>query len=299
MEWGDLRLFLAIARHGSVRAAAAELGINQSTVNRRMDVLEHTLNLTLFDRTTRGFVLTEYGHAIAAVAAPMQSQSESVLSEADRLRRKLTGALKITGPQALGVIFAIPIIEAFRSRHPGVIVEYDGTEKRLDLHAGEADVAFRAGFLEPDATLAFELVLRPQWAVYCSAGFASRSGMPANMAEIQGFPVVTLGGLVGDGPMNLWFMEHIDPARIAGVANSVPNMSDILHAGLGIGILPCLAGDREPGLNRCFDPVPEMSSGMWIVTTLEARRNPRVAAFVKVAMAWFQGNKVAPAGRTQ
>ena len=67
-------------------------------------------------------------------------------------------------------------------------------------------------------------------------------------------------------------------------------MADILHAGLGVGILPCVVGDREHGLCRCFAPVPELCSYLWVVTTIEARRAPLVAAFVKVAAQWFREN---------
>jgi DNA-binding transcriptional LysR family regulator len=288
MDWGDLRLFLAIARLGSVRAAAAELGVNQSTVNRRMDVLEHDLNLTLFDRTTRGFMLTETGAAIAVVAGPMQAQAEAVHTEADRLRRKLTGTLMLTGPQALGVTFAAPVIAEFRRHYPDVMVAYDGSERRLDLLAGEADIAFRAGFTQPEGKLVSDMMLPTDWSVYCSAEFARRSGMPSGLDEVGRFAVVALGGLIGASPANAWFMALVDPDRVTGMANSVPNMAAILHAGLGIGILPCVVGDNESGLMRCFEPVPELRSWVWLTTTPEARRNPRVAAFVKVALKWFR-----------
>ena len=288
MDWNDLKLFLAVARTGSIRAAAIEQGVNQSTVNRRMDVLEHDLNLVLFDRSTRGFALTEQGRAIADVAAPMEPEAGRVLAEAEKLRRSLRGTLKITAPQTVGVLFVAPIIEAFRSRYPDVLVEYDGSEKRFDLHAGEADVAFRAGFAEPDQSHAFDLVHQHQWGVYCSPAFAQRHGMPACMEDIRRFAVVALSGAIGAGPANEWFMRHVDPSRISGVASSVPNMANILHAGLGIGILPVVSALQEKTFCLCFGPIPELTSQMWLVTTPEARRKPRVAAFVKVALAWFR-----------
>lgn len=288
MDWNDLRLFLSVARHGSIRGAATELCVNQSTVNRRMDVLEHDLNLVLFDRTTRGFVLTEQGRAIAAAAEPMQARSDCVLAEAARLQRTLAGTLKITAPLTVGVILVMPIIEVFRRRYPDVMIDYDASEKRFDLHADEADVAFRAGFSEPDSTLAFDLVHIHQWAVYCGPAFAKKHGMPTCTAELRDFPVVTLGGAIGSGPRNAWFMSHVDPARISGLASSIPNMANVLHAGLGVGILPMLTGRQEANLVRCFGPIPEIESKMWIVTTPEARRTPRVAAFVATALQWFR-----------
>lgn len=288
MDWNDLRLFLAVARLGSIRAAAAELGVNQSTVNRRMDVLEHDLNLVLFDRSTRGFVLTAQGSAMAEAAAPMQAQADRVRAEAERLRRTLTGRLKLTAPHSVGVAFIAPIIEAFTARHPQVLVEYDGSERRYDIAAGEADIAFRSTFEAPGPALAFDLLAEQPWGVYCSRNFAARHGKPACLEDLGRFPVVALGGAVGGTPQHESFMRHVDPARISGVAASVPNMRNVLHSGLGVGVLPYLAADLEENLCLCFGPLPELTARMWLVTTHDARREPLVAAFVKIATAWFQ-----------
>lgn len=288
MDWNDLKLFLAVARLGSIRAAASELGVNQSTVNRRMDVLEHDLNLVLFDRSTRGFVLTGQGSAVAETAAPMQAQSDRIRVEAERLRRCLTGTLKITAPHSVGITYIAPIIEAFSARYPQVLVEYDGSERRFDIAAGEADIAFRYAYDEPDASLAFDLMDEQPWGVYCSRSFAERHGMPACLADLGRFPVVALGGAIGSTPQHEGFMRDLGPARISGVAASVPNMRNVLHSGLGVGVLPYLAADLEANLCLCFGPLPGLTSWMWLVTTPEARRETRVAAFVKIATAWFQ-----------
>lgn len=288
MDWNDLRLFLAVARLGSIRAAAADLRINQSTVNRRMDVLEHDLDLVLFDRSTRGLVLTDVGRSIAAVADPMQAQADRVKAEADRQRRAVGGVLKITAPHVIGATLVAPILEAFRQGCPDVLVEYDGSERTYDLQAGEADVAFRAGFATPDPSLAFDLLFEFAWAVYCSRSFAARHGMPACAQDLERFPMVALGGGVGSAPPVREFMRHAGDRRICAVAGSVPNMRNILHADLGVGLLPMIAARHEPELQMCFGPIDALRSPMWLVTTPEARRQPRVAAFVKVAIRWFR-----------
>lgn len=288
MDWNDLRLFLTVARLGSIRAAASELGVNQSTVNRRMDVLEHDLNLMLFDRSTRGFVLTAQGSAIAVAAASMQAQADRVRVEAERLRRSLTGTLKLTAPHSVGITYIAPIIEIFSARYPQVLVEYDGSERRYDIAAGEADIAFRYAYDAPDASLAADLMDEQPWGVYCSRSFAKRNGTPACLEDLCRFPVVALGGAIGSTPQHEGFMRNVNPARISGVAATVPDMRNVLHSGLGVGVLPYLAADLEENLCLCFGPLPGMTSRMWLVTTPEARREPPVAAFVKIAMTWFQ-----------
>jgi DNA-binding transcriptional LysR family regulator len=218
----------------------------------------------------------------------MQAQADRVRVEAERLRRGLTGTLKITAPHSVGVTFIAPIVEAFSARHPQVLVEYDGSERRFDVAAGEADIAFRYAYDEPDASLAFDFLDEQPWGVYCSRGFAQRNGTPACLADLGRFPVVALGGVIGNTPQHEGFMRRVDPARISGMAASVPNMRNVLHSGLGVGVLPYIAADLEEGLCLCFGPLPELTSRMWLVTTPEARREPRVAEFVKIATAWFR-----------
>ncbi len=293
VDWNDLKLFLAVSRLGSIRAAAGALGVNQSTVNRRMDVLEHALNLVLFDRSTRGFVLTDAGRAIAAAADPIQALADRVRAEADRQRRALSGVLKVTAPHSIGVAFIAPILEAFRQSCPDVVVDYDGSERRFDLQAGEADIALRVGFGGPDPALASDFLVDNNWAVYCSRPFAARHGMPTGLQDLERFPMVALGGVLGSAPPVEAFMRHAGAGRVCAVAGSVPNMRDILHFGLGVGLLPVIAGNQEPDLLPCFGPIEALRSPMWIVTTPEARRQPRVAAFVKVALAWFGQNRAA------
>ena len=288
MDWNDLRLFLAVAQHGSIRAAGEHLGVNQSTVNRRMDVLEHDLKLRLFDRSTRGLALNAAGRAIADAAAPLSGLVTNVLQGADAQRRALTGSIKITAPSTAAIAFVAPIVEIFRAKFPDIRVEYDGSEARLDLHKGEADVALRAGPKPPDDSLHADLIHDHEWALYCSTGYAAQHGVPTCLAELRQFDVVDLAGAIGTRAGHQWMMQFADPARIAGTAQSVPNMRDILYAGLGVGTLPIMTGNRELGLVRCFDPIPELNTQMWLVTTHEARRVPRIAAFVEVALQWYR-----------
>lgn len=289
VDWNDLKLFLTVARLGSIRAAAQALGVNQSTVNRRLDCLEHALGLTLFDITTRGHVLTVQGRALADAAAPMQDQAEVVLRMAQGLTRKLTGTLKITAPQALFKDSIAPIIAEFHHCHPHIHLSYDDSERVLDLLAGEADIAFRAGWVRPDDRFWSARACDHLWAVYCSHAYAERRGVPGGLGDLHGHDLVSLGGPVGLGQGNQWFMARLSGISIAGVAEGVNSMQKILMAGLGVGILPCVSGDQEPRLLRCFDPLPEMTSHLWVVTTPVLSRDPRVKAFTDLALKRMRG----------
>lgn len=286
MNWDDLKLFLAVARLGSIRAAAQEMGVNQSTVNRRLDCLEHALKVTLFDATTRGHVLTAQGQAMVEAACPMQVTADAVAQAAHLASRQMSGSLKITAPQAMFQNHIAPLIAEFHHSHPGIHLHYDDNERILDLQAGEADIAFRAGWTPPDARLWFVKVQDHPWAVYCSPAYAALRGKPERIAEIYNHDLVRLGGPVGQGRGPQWLMDQMPGIKISGLAEGVNSMQKTLMAGLGIGLLPHISGEGErSGLTRCFDLPPEMNSHMWLVTTHALSRDARVKAFIALAKA--------------
>jgi DNA-binding transcriptional LysR family regulator len=287
-DWNDIRLFLSVARTGSTRAAAQELGLNQTTVARRMEVLEHELSLRLFDRTTRGHRLTEQGQALCETAQPMREAAEAVERRARALGRTLSGTIRITAAEVVFSHLVAPVVAEFRREHPEVQVEYDSSEGFLDLAAGEADLAFRATVAPSDERLFGQKLGEVAWAVYCSRAYAAANGMPACIGEVRNHAVVAFTGPVGRRPGDLWFMSHADPARVAGTSNTVSNVTAVLRTGAGVGCLPCFHADAEPLLVRCFPPPPEMTTAIWLLTTPERRRVPQIEAFIGLAAARFR-----------
>lgn len=283
--WDDMRLFLAVARCGSSRAAGAELGLNQTTVARRMEALEHGLGLRLFQRTPQGFRLTAEGRALLDEARPMAEAAEAVERRALALSRSLAGTIRVTAPEILINGLIARIVAEFRRRHPEVSFEYDASERFVDLAAGEADLAFRGVDAPKDDRLWGLKLSEVAWAVYCSRDYAAANGMPRSVGEVRDHAVVAYAGPAGARRGDLWFMSHADRARIAGSSNSVANVAGLLRTGIGVGCLPCLHADEEPGLVRCFAPPPEMLTALWLLTTPELSRTPRIAAFVRDAAA--------------
>jgi DNA-binding transcriptional LysR family regulator len=281
--WDDIRLFLSVARLGSTRAAGAELGLNQTTVARRMEALEHGLRLTLFHRTTRGFALTDQGRDLCETAGAMAQAAECVGKRAEALGRSLTGAIRVTAPEAFFTHIVAPIVAEFRREHPEVMVDWDSSEAFLDLAAGEADVAFRAMITPTDERLHGLKLSDVAWSAYCSRDYAAQHGVPRSLGTLRDHAIVAFTGPIAQRPGDRWFMTHIDTARVEGSSNTVTNVASILRAGVGVGCLPCFHGDSDPTLLRCFAPPPEMMTAVWLLTTPERARVPRIEAFVRLA----------------
>lgn len=283
-DWNDIRLFLAVAESGSALGAARLLGLNQTTVTRRMDVLERQLGLTLFERLTMGYRLTEDGEALLAVARPMGGVAIAIEAQAEKQRRSLSGTIRVTAPEVIFSYFLAPIVAEFRYRYPEVKIEYDASEYLVDLTRGEADVAVRATE-RPHAEGLVALKLgEVAWTVYCSRGYAEARSMPNGPDQLSGHQVVAYSGQVAERGGNKWFMQKVDPDQIAGYSSTVANMTGILRAGVGIGLLPCFHGDSDGSLQRCFAPLPQLNSILWILTPEGRRQIPRVDAFVALAI---------------
>ena len=122
------------------------------------------------------------------------------------------------------------------------------------------------------------------WAVYCSPAYTALHGKPERIADIYNHTFVRLGGLVGQGRGAQWLMDQLPGIQISGVAEGTNSMQKTLMAGLGVGLLPFMAG-AESGLICCFDLPPEMNAHMWLVTTHALSRDTRVKAFIALAKA--------------
>lgn len=283
LAWDDLRLFLSVARCGSTRAAGVELGLNQTTVARRMESLEQALRLRLFERTTRGFALTDQGQALREAALAMAEAAQGVERRAEALGRSLSGTIRVTAPELVMNDLVAPIAAEFRRTHPEVLFDYDASERFVDLAAGEADLAFRGVNAPTDERLWGLKASEVAWSVYCSEAYAAAHGVPRGIGEVRDHAVVAYVGPAGRRPGDAWFMSHVDPARVVGSSNTVTNVTGLLRSGIGVGCLPCRHGDLEPGLLRCFAPPAEMMTALWILTTPELSRTPRLAAFIRFA----------------
>jgi len=282
-DWNDIRLFLAVAESGSALGAARLLGLNQTTVARRMDVLEHQLGLTLFERRNLGYRLTEDGATLRAAALPMAAQAAAIAAQGEKQRRQLSGTIRVTAPEVIFGYFLAPIVAEFRHQHPEVRIEYDSAESLVDLTKGEADVAIRATEQPHAAGLVALKLSEVAWTAYCNRPYMEMHGAPPGPTQLAGHQIVVYSGQVAQRGGNRWFMEKVDPAQVVGSSSTVTNMSSVLRAGGGVGLLPCFYGDSFGDLVRCFAPAPMLNSTLWILTPEDRRHVPRIDAFVILA----------------
>ena len=266
-----MRVFLAVMREGSTLAASQHLEINQTTVSRRIDVLEHSLGLTLFDRTTRGAGPTEHATVLQPLAETLEQAALAFEASAEAEKRKASAPIRITafGPGSAGNIGAV--VAEFVKEHPGISFEFLFSEQNLDLVKGEADVAFRMAPVISDDRLIARKVGQTHWTYFASRAYAASHTLPPRFSDDMEDHRVHLLPHFPSKRRNLVRCATFDDLQMA------------LTTGQGIGPLPITVGDSNANLVRCFDPPPGSELPLWLITSPSAHKRPEVRRFTAFA----------------
>lgn len=270
-DWGDVRVFLAVMREGSTLAASRHLGINQTTVARRIDVLEHALDVTLFDRTTRGAVPTEHASALLPSAEALEQAAHALEAEAAVEKDRASKPIRITavGDKSFGNIGAV--VAEFVEENPGVSFEFVFSEQYLDLMKGEADVALRMSQEISDDRLIAQKVGQRQWTYYASRAYAAKHALPAEFTEDMEDHRVHL--------LNHFPSKRRNIVRCA----TVNDLMMAIETGQGIGPFPVSIGDANPNLVRCFDPPRGSDLQVWLIASPSALKRSEIRRFTAFA----------------
>lgn len=274
MPWDDLRIFLAIARAGSLAGAARSLGVNHSTVFRRINGFEESLGVRLFDRMGTGYALTVAGEE-------MRASAERVEREIDRLDRRITGqdlrlegALVVTTTDTIAQHILMPHVASFRDAYPGIDLDLIIENANVNMSKRQADVAIRPTRAPPE-TLVGRRISNVAFAVYASKLYMR--GRPANMIELDW---VRLDDSLMHLAADQWFRRTLPDAKSALTTNSVLGLQLGCEADLGAAILPCFMADTNLKLQRIGQPIDEAASMLWLLTHEDLRHTARVRAFM-------------------
>ena len=278
-QWDDLQYFLAVAHHGSTLAAGRALGVNQSTVQRRLSELERRIGQSLVQRQPTGYRLTEFGHAMLPYAETVERAVLAFERQNQTLGGEVTGVIRMTCPEPIvNRITQTGMIDRFHARHPALKLQFVMSDQYMDLHKGDADVALRSGDTD-DGELVGRKIGDSVWAVYASKTYIAQHGQPRGIADLASHALVGFDETMAKHRLSLWLREVAPNAELASRSSSVLGLVYAVKAGLGVGALPMSLGDAEPDFVRVFGPVPELTRIWRMLTTAELRRTPRVSAF--------------------
>ena len=275
MDWDDIRYFLAVAREGSVRAAAERLGVNHSTVLRRIAQLEERLGAQIFEKLPTGYRLTDAGEEILEFADQMQASSRQLETRVFGRDQSVRGLLRVTLPSPLAGHLLMPDFADFARFHPDVEMDILSSGELANLTNRDADVAIRV--------------------VY------DRKTLPPNLHGLKGAEV--WGGFyISADRLASWRSGGPEPRWIAISGHGVPDWtregevhstgapfrtSDFgaqiaaVRQGIGMTTLPCFVGDADPLLVRVPDTKVHLYGTVWLLTQGETRKSKRVRLFTE------------------
>jgi DNA-binding transcriptional LysR family regulator len=289
LDWNDLRYFLAVARGGTLARAARLLGINATTVGRRVVALEDQVQARLFDRTPDGWALTPSGRDLLVRAERMEGEAIALDREVIGADQKAAGAVRVTATEMLATRFIVPHLSAFHARHPDITIDLECTTRVVSLARREADVALRLSRPREENVVTRRLASVPL-SLYAARSYVERCGAPRDPdVSLAGHPVILFADARAFAVENEWFAPRLGGARVVLRSDSVSSIYSATASGLGLALLPVAVAGHDPALVRvptATSPAPRV---IWQAVHADLQRSARVRAVLE-----FLGEIVVP-----
>jgi DNA-binding transcriptional LysR family regulator len=278
-EWDDLRYVLAVANARSLAGAARNLGVNHTTVLRRVGAFEKRLGLRLFERLPTGPVLTAGGEELIAAARHIDDTVTSLQRKLAGQDLRLSGAIRVTTTDTLMGSILPEILAGFRAAHPGIGIEIALSNVMFSLSKRDADVAIRPA-KDPPETLIGRRVAKIAFAIYASPHYLAKHRKTDDLTAHQWVgPDDSLAGT----SVAQWMRSELPESEIILRADSLMGLRQGAQAGLGLAALPCYLGDISPGLVCVHRPIAAMQTALWVLTHADLRHTARIRAFTEFA----------------
>ena len=282
--WDDLRVFLTLAREGSLTAAARKLDVSHPTIARRVRALEGAIGTPLFDRLPDRFALTSAGEELMADALAMEQAAESIGRRSTGLAADTTkGTVRISAGEVMASFLALHMP---RLRRDLQCVEFELVESHTlaNLSRREADLLIREQV--PDlAGIVTRRLGRVAYAIYAAPRLAARTS--AVREALHGTPWIGFDEEHAYMPGDRWLRGLLDGARPAVRVNNWLLVRDAARAGAGLAILPCCLGDADPKLRRLGGVLDDVTSEQWLLVHRDLRTLPRVRHVMDAMVALF------------
>ncbi|WP_083452830.1 LysR family transcriptional regulator [Mycolicibacterium goodii] len=273
----DLLVLLAVGRTGRYTTAADELGINHTTISRRIAALEEAIGGRVLTRGTGGWELTDLGHDALAAAEAVEAAVTSLAAEN---RRQLEGVVRISATDGFSAYIAAPAAAQVQRQHPRIAVELVATTRRASQQRTSLDLEIVVG--APQVRRAEAIRLGDYClGLYGAHDYLAEHGTPQDVADLARYPLVYFID-------SMLQVDDLDlaPSFAPAMHESVTSTNVFVHveatrAAAGIGLLPCFMADRHDDLVRVLPETVSVRLSYWMVARAETLRRPVVAAVVE------------------
>ena len=274
-NWDDIQAFLAIARAGRLTVAAQQMGVDHSTLSRRVAALEATFGTRLFERRSVGFVLTPEGERLLVDAETMESLATRMRHRLDDTSIGLTGSIRVGTPEGFGTYFLAPRIAKVSTLHPDLEIELVANPRMFSLSKREADLAVSMTRPAKGRVYAHKLT-DYALGVYGARHYLETSPRIRRRGDVLAHPWI---GYVED---LMWTAELNYLPQIAStlfptvrISNGISQMAAVA-GGAGLGVLPCFMARTDPSLVRVLPEELALSRAYWLVSHIDTKDVARV-----------------------
>lgn len=261
LDWNDIPLLLTLAASGNMSETGRALGMDTSTVSRRVQAAEKALKVRLFIREPGGYVPTDAGRVFLARAESVVSDVRSMLLDTRAEAEGLAGPVRLTAIDALFNHWLVPLLPELLRVHPDLRLQLLAANNDLSFTRREADLAIRMARPKQDAALLMRKVGELGFAVYGAPALAGTA-----REQWRDACWLAYGDELARVPEMQW-LQRLQPSRIIQFS-SAATMVHACEAGLGLALLPCIIGDRA-GLSR-MSQAPELHRDMWLLSHRDA-----------------------------
>lgn len=279
-NWSDVRVFLAVLRAGSTLAASKVLGMAQPTVARRIEALEHSLRLVLFERDTQGFRPTKDALALVSAAEAIEEAAKVLDTMAVRLASAQSRTIRITAVVDAFNPRLSAILESFVESYGNVSFDLVPSDDAIDISGGDVDIAIRWTNKElDDPSLICRKLALVSLSLFASKTYAAKSSLPRSETDLDGHRYLVFGGKMADDKLNKWLLQRISTEQIAMTCQDIKATEIAVQMGSAIGMLPTRFMRTDDALAQCFELPEDLGSSVWLLVNPSAYRRPEVKAF--------------------
>lgn len=274
LAWDDFRIILAVARHGSLKGAAAAIDSSHPTLFRRIRAIEQVLGLSLFVRSRQGYHPTESAAVFITLAEKIENEVQGLATSGVLPPNVLAGQVSLSVAPVFMPSLLAPILQSLGVKMPQIQLQISSSNRLVDLSQHEADIALRSGGQPPEHLIG-KHIGRMAVCVYSPASWS-----PADPKHWKHLPWVTPDASFSHQASVAWLKRQGHFERATMRCDSIEHVALLANAGVGLAVLPCYLGDRCAGLVRASEPMPEFTSDLWLLWHPQWRGVKRITAVV-------------------
>ncbi|HEY6859916.1 MAG TPA: LysR family transcriptional regulator [Pseudolabrys sp.] len=297
-KWDDLKVFLEVARHGSVHAAAKRLKLDHSTVCRKIGRLESLLAVKLFDRSRKGITVRHEAQGLLKHIEQMDLHAGSLEDAITRGRGGAAQVVRIATMEGIASGYLARCLPALRQFGKNLKIELVSIPQAVDLNRKEADIFL--SFFNPDARgLKSSLFGKFSLFLYCSKDYLRQHGVPRSREDLDHHVFVGyIDDLLAINAVR-WLDEVVAAPMMSFHSNSVFAQCNAAVSGLGIALLPTFVGEGVPGLQRILSDKVLVQRDVWVSVRTEQSHLSRIKAATQFLKYIFDRDANFLSGKTE